>query len=600
MARQPSEKKKQYKFFRDIEINGRDFFLLFLITLGSLLLSVINLYYIRDYLSILNQSLIGIAGISVAIITGLLIGGFIIDKKEKKYPYIIIIFTISPTITLIGYLLRNSNYYIIPFSINLTFIMIITIIQLTLFVKNTTTLERGRIIAAIMAIASFFTILTMILIGKGNWVIIPMLSPIVFALFFFLNRKSEKTITHFTILEEKEKIKTENTENTEKLIGLETLRKINKQRRAFKKFLKYFFSNRTLIKYIFVIGAMGIIIGLLIPFNQVVNVLGNIKLEQPVYEIWVFAPIFVAIAEFILGFVFDNYGRKTTISFIIFTVGIFNFLNFFQTGDKLNKIINSSLLISLIFCLLIIIPLINGDISREEFYGRTIVISLLSGLFGLLLGYFFREVVFLNFFIQYPFFRERFSEIFPNINENILYNFSISTLISFICLIGLFFLANIHSELTYEEQNWPDKLHHLYVIHNSGLLLYEYKFKEEEEILPSDLISGGFIGIITILKEISKKKLRAIDHGDKILLFQWDSKEEVAFVLVIEKELVVIRQKFSQFVMAFEKRFSKSLQNFAGVDVEKWKETKDLVDLFFSRKFMNLITGFKQILDIPR
>jgi hypothetical protein len=58
----------------------------------------------------------------------------------------------------------------------------------------------------------------------------------------------------------------------------------------------------------------------------------------------------------------------------------------------------------------------------------------------------------------------------------------------------------------------------MYIVHESGLLIYEYEFqKDTEELASSDLISGGIIGLVTMLKEITKSKdnLRTIDHGNK-------------------------------------------------------------------------------------
>ena len=57
------------------------------------------------------------------------------------------------------------------------------------------------------------------------------------------------------------------------------------------------------------------------------------------------------------------------------------------------------------------------------------------------------------------------------------------------------------------------------------------------------------MGLVSLLQEISgTKNFGIIDHGDKKLLFQFDSNRKVVFVLVIERELMVLRSKLAEFI----------------------------------------------------
>jgi len=112
----------------------------------------------------------------------------------------------------------------------------------------------------------------------------------------------------------------------------------------------------------------------------------------------------------------------------------------------------------------------------------------------------------------------------------------------------------------------------------------------------SDLISGGFVGLITLLQEITKEKqrLKSIDHGGKRILFGFDSKRTLIFALIITEELIILRNKLFYFIQEIEDKYPTNLEDFSGVNVELWKKRIDpILDKYFKRKYFELIPELK-------
>jgi hypothetical protein len=584
------------KIFRDIEISKKNFSILLLIAIGATFLAGINFYY-SGYL-IDRSSFLGGTGLGLGMVVGLIISMFLIDRLERKFRLIAILFATSPILCILGIIFQNSIYLIIPvliFSVNIIIAIILIFILLVIIVEYTTILERGRITAMIFSIDAVFTFIMYFFVANGYLGLVPTIVPLVAGIYLYKHADLEKNFTHFAILEQKtkseqskKKQKMETSSDEEKQKILRQIRLKAKKERSSKEFIIFLFTNSQVIMYLAVIFACGIIIGLLIPINEFFDSI--LIFQQSQNSLIIFAPIFITIGAFIIGSTFDIYGRKSAMSFIIYLVGIVNFLNLIG-ADQLGSDTDYSLFVALIFAVILAIPLLTGDISKNQFYGRTIIIFILLALLGLIVGVAIKDQYLVELLADNEFlFSHIASDIPTGVESVMLFNYSLASIIFLLCMTILFILANIASALSKEELNWPEKLIHLYIIHNSGLLLYDHSFKEVgEETLTADLISGGLIGLVSILKEITQGKtsLRIIDHGDKKLLFQWDAKEQVVFVMVIERELLIFRDKLAQFVLAFEAEFEKDLKYFAGVDDSKWVRTKDLIENVFSRKYMD-------------
>jgi MFS family permease len=559
-------KKSMHKglrsIFRDIEISRGDFFILVLITTGITSLAEINFYFMGDLID--RSTFLGGTGLMIALFIGSILAS-LVDRLEKKFPFLEAGFVISPCLTIIGIALEQTTYEIFPiiiFSLNIMIIIVLAILIVVYHIQITTILERGRIIAMVSTINALFAFVIFIFIVNGYFAIIPSLVSWGIAFYLYRNRTKEKTFAYFALLDpnrprlapnqKKNESKIPNLEDPPAVLNnketpkerysvfaadlIKKVRSSIKEKRSLRVYLKFLFANRQLFLFLIVIFAMAMIVGLLIPTNQLTNIL-------------ILVPIFVAIMAFLIGLIFDFYGRKSTISLFILLVGILNFLNLFRAGQLNDS--NISGLVSLLFALLLALPLINGDISREEFYGRTLVLFLIAALGGIIAGALIKEQLIFEMLSRIQIANPEIQSEISNIESVIIFNY------------------------------------------NSGLLLYEHTFREEKDLATADLVSGGLIGLVSMLREITKgnQNLRVIDHGDKKLLFQWDRKEEVVFVLVIARELVVIRNKLAQFTIAFEEKYHKYLEHFAGVDDDVWITVNKLIPQFFSRKYMDWAVG---------
>ena len=135
--------------------------------------------------------------------------------------------------------------------------------------------------------------------------------------------------------------------------------------------------------------------------------------------------------------------------------------------------------------------------------------------------------------------------------------------------------------------NWYDKLIHLYVIYHNGILLYDHPFVIERDPDDSLIISGGIIGMMSMLKEIikgrAKNHVESINHGDRKIMFKLNSTEEVVFVLIVEEENPVIKKKLYTLIEDFEDYYREQMKEIktACIMTHKWKGTSILIKKHF-------------------
>lgn len=608
------------KIFKDIEIERRDMALLLMITFGIICFAGINLYFSGSLIE--YDATFGGTGITLGAIAGIVFGGIIVDRLERKFPVLIAFLGSSPLFTVWGYYARGNPDIIfsrILLAVNLTLSIILIITMAVMYVQYTTMLERGRVLALAMSISAIMTILLMLFILNGIFVLIPTFFPVITAIWLYRHQKQEKVMGHFTLLEKTKDIEKFNRQSTNpsdskkieeikkpvedegKLYNLNDfiadVKNVIKNRASRKKFLQFLRTNDIMIKYLIVMFLYGGIIGLLIPIENIYRIIAWEQAEgQLMLLVVIVSTILIAIAAFSIGLIFDFQGRKTTLTVIVLVIGVANFWNGIldvialsnQQEIKFNQ--NIPVLIAAIFILFLAIPLLNGDISQQEFYGRTTALWMFSAIIGIIIGVVYKTQLFESslekLLTQIDFAPINLEEMV----DAVIYQYSITSVVFLACIILLFILANISYDMSKDEQNWPDSLIHMYIIHYSGLLLYEHTFREEKDLATADLVSGGLIGLVNMLKEIThgSQDLRIIDHGDKKLLFQWDSQNQVVFVTVIQRELVIIRHKLMQFIAEFEEKYGKYLKNFQGVDDSLWNTVKDLVNMYFTRKYLSL------------
>ena len=526
-------------FIRDIEISKRDFFTLFLIlnSLIFLLLGQIGLDLMIIGTERAEREYFAFAAIFFGLLIGLIVSIFVADRIKSPIYFIKCVLIFSLITTFMQFSLVLFELYLI---LNMFFILNVILITVALMVNSklillkTTIIERARVwsylfIFSFLVIAVVFSTLIF-----DFMVVFPIAFIIITIIFLHYNEKRINIIFHRPRKYEKKRI------------------------------------NFDLIKYYLFFSFFSLTAGLASPTEGSLELLthtlgGNIAL------IFIIIIIFAMMASLLIGIIFDYFGRIGALSYVILALGFANYIHTFQFGiEDFHYAVVFSAYIALIMC----VPLLIGDSTTRDRYGKSISFSyLLIGL-GILLGMSLR--------ISIPIF----------ILNVILAENVISGTIFMSCMFCLIFLLNMRETLPSKEQEWKSFLINMYIIHDSGILLYEHNFiKEKDEFgeknVSADLKAGGIIGIKTILKEIvqGEKQVRTIDHGDRILILKMNGSGKVVFALVVKEKSIVIRKKLELLIEDFDKGYKDFTNDISisGVDMRIFKPIKMLARKHFGK-----------------
>jgi hypothetical protein len=216
-----------------------------------------------------------------------------------------------------------------------------------------------------------------------------------------------------------------------------------------------------------------------------------------------------------------------------------------------------------------------ADITRRKNMGKALGITYSANIICLILGIFIETII---------------SQIL--VEEVSMAEMFLMGIINFASIVSLFFLLNSKETISPKEQNWDETLIHLYAVYHSGLLLYEHSFSKVEEVLAeSELISGGFVGLIQMLQEITKEKqrLRIIDHGGKKILFGYTQGKKLIIALLITEELFILRTKLDRFIQDIENQYSKDLNNLEYIDQQLWDDRiAPILKKHFKQRYFDL------------
>lgn len=537
---------------KDLEVSKGQFITLLLIFLCAA--SIIASYLFLGFENTsergltLGQNLLLFLEIGIGVESGLLVGGYLMDRiRGKRYQTLFIVLAISAIMTFLHILFfrRTGGIYDIFFIGNSFVSGVLILFFFTFFIDFTTILERGRIFAyLIIFLGISIGVIAVVIFSIEGLVLLPGVIAIFSILYFY--ERPEKEEPHKPIKKEE----------TEKEIDINVL------------------------KYIILLNIFFLSMGLLFPYRQISSLTIANMSDLLLIGAIAFTIIFVLLTAIIVGSVFDFLGSKATLSIIIFVIGIANFIRLFNVTIKYFDI---AIIFIVILAAIMSVPLLISDIATKEKIGRTIGITFSLNLFFLALG------LILGYYIpKFPGFADEYTgEIF------------LIGLINFSLIVSLFLLVNSKEFTNPKEQKWPDNLLRLYVIHESGLLLYDYMFVEsEKDLVDSDLISGGFIGLIGMLEEITKEsqRLRVIDHGGKKILFGYNSSKSLIIALVITEELRVIRHKLDYFIQDIQEKYPIEHDMGGGVNVGLWKDRLDpLLEKHFTRKYFEMIPDYFNI-----
>ncbi len=523
--------------FRDIEIDKESFSILFMILFSIAAMFTISIPFSADAVGLINNIPLVVFGYFI----GLFIGAITADLIQRRYPPIVLIL-FSSVFTLVIELLTTGNVQFVGFYSILLFLnSCINGASITfffiLFIENTNILERGRVFALLIFAVSIFIIPIIFYLSLYSLDLIIGILPIISAIYFYRKRNSENK------LPKEIQIKNKKTNS---------LKIFNQIGRNAKNFIKLF--DKTHIFNFLVIFFFGIIIGLIVSLEDFESNMIRTEFLSHVYNI-----IMINIIVFLTGFVFDKFGKRTAISLFVVFIGILNIL----TAINESFLSYSIVTLALVLILIMLIPLVISEISRPNNYGKATVISLTMGCTGIIIGIGLQVVV----------------------SESV----GINPVVSFFCILALFFLIQTKESISSKELEWSDALYHLYVVTESGMLIYDYSFVEEK-LATADLVSGGIIGLVTMANEITrgKEKLRTIDHGDKKIMFLWSNNQKVIYVLLAKYELIFLRNKLKEFANDFETHFGNKMDKiYRGIVPEDWAATKIIIERHFTRKYLS-------------
>ena len=130
-------------------------------------------------------------------------------------------------------------------------------------------------------------------------------------------------------------------------------------------------------------------------------------------------------------------------------------------------------------------------------------------------------------------------------------------------------------------KNWRRALLQLYIIYKSGVPLYDESFNNIEKNRDTSLISGGIIGLMTILKAILQgdTQIKSIDHGDRTIIFDSNITEDIIFVLIVKENIAIFEKKLELLISEFDETYADLIEDIDNTssDTGSWEHLGDLV-----------------------
>jgi len=184
--------------------------------------------------------------------------------------------------------------------------------------------------------------------------------------------------------------------------------------------------------------------------------------------------------------------------------------------------------------------------------------SLIAGLFFLILGFFFStDYIILNYGI-----------IFRLIGD--LIQFGAVAL----CAVSFYFLPS------FSEYDWIEKIRAIFIIHPSGILLFNYDFRgENNQSYESDLTSSAIVAIKSLIEDmaITGKKIESVKKEGFTMLLEYG--RHIFSVLLADEDTASLREKNHAFCEDFEKNFPDARRFYGNVD--KFKDADKIIKKIF-------------------
>ncbi len=144
---------------------------------------------------------------------------------------------------------------------------------------------------------------------------------------------------------------------------------------------------------------------------------------------------------------------------------------------------------------------------------------------------------------------------------------------------SIFIVLFIISTPSFSEYGWRGKIDRIIIMHKSGLLLFQRRFRDASE-LDGPLISGILTTLKMLLERIiDKESASVIEKQDKILIIQ--PGKYINGVLICDEMLLSLRTMLTILVNKIEAIYSKILENWTG-DLKIFGPIEEIVkDVFF-------------------
>lgn len=324
--------------------------------------------------------------------------------------------------------------------------------------------------------------------------------------------------------------------------------------------------NGTIIKYLIVICGFGFVEGMFLDYKSLDPSGFDVVLSLLALPAILFTSFVLA------GLIFDLYGRRRALSLILLLLGSYAFLSSLEMHVSNIGASSAAYLAALILNVIAVLTIV-GDISVAPAKILPILIIFDVGSIGG--GYIIRNAFLSTGLTELPF-----------------------LIGSFGLLLISVLLINTHDPLPGQEKSWDKALLAIFVMFNSGILLYHEDFKRDGEIkdetgdtlnevgLVPDLISSGIVGITQLMQEIvqGKQIMRYIDNYSKKILLE--AGKHIIVALIVQNDSRILRDKLRRFIEDFEIEYLDELEKASGYDMKRFESTKDLIRRYFDVKYM--------------
>lgn len=135
----------------------------------------------------------------------------------------------------------------------------------------------------------------------------------------------------------------------------------------------------------------------------------------------------------------------------------------------------------------------------------------------------------------------------------------------------------------FDEFSWVAHVGELFVIYNT-VTVFSWSLEKDVKVSEGDLRGGGLASVLLIAQELAQSDTvpEALDHRDKIFLVV--AGKHILAVLVVQRDLQVLRDKLHRFVREFEHASRETFQDWDG-DIDAFEAPgRALVEQVFKPK----------------